>query len=123
MTYLQTYLQSLEPIDGHEEFSRLTKASGQDRVIASYERVMRQAWEDRQEAERARIEREAPALVAFGFPPEEFVPLPWTGPLSTSFAEMAREWEAPIRARVERKRELMARAFTDLAPLIEELTA
>lgn len=118
-----TYLQTLDPPGGREEFSRLAKEAGEDRAIAFYERVMRQAWEDRQEAERAKVEREAPALDAFGFPPEEFVPVEWPGPASHTFADMVREWEAPLMAHTERKREQLADAFDTLTSLIKELTS
>ncbi|USY19711.1 hypothetical protein NE857_31530 [Nocardiopsis exhalans] len=82
--------------------------------IALYERVMQQVWEDRQEAERAKVEREAPALVALGLPPEEFVPVEWPGTTLPTFADMIREWEAPVVARIEHKRDQFAEAFDGL---------
>ena len=97
--------------------------TSEDRVIALYQRVMRQAWEDRQDAERAKVEREAPALVALGFPPEKFVPIEWPGSSRPNFADMVREWEAPIVAHVERKRDQFAEAFARLTPLLKEFAA
>lgn len=82
-------------------------------------RVMRQSWERWQEAEREKVEREAPALAALGFPPEEFFPVEWPGPVGHTFADMVREWEAPLMAHTKRKRDQLAEAFDGLFTLAE----
>ena len=86
-------------------------------------RMMRQWWERWQEDERTKVEREASALEAFGFPPEKFFPEEWPGSSVPTFADMLREWEAPIHARVERKQALMAEVFAELAEHLGEVTA